>query len=437
MQHDSAPAASPSPGQRHYGLDWLRIAAFGLLILYHIGMVFAPWGWVIKSSHVYTALIPPMALLTPWRLPLLFAVSGYASAKLLARSEGPRGFAASRNARLLIPLAFGMAALVPIEMWIRVSERGYPGSYLQFWLGDYWRAGEFYGREFPSWEHLWFVAYLWAYTMVLVALVAWGGARIGRASERLVAWLSQRRRVLWAPIAMLAVAKLALMFVVAEHQGLFSDWSGHALFLPVFLFGFGMARAPALWPALARSWQPALAIAAAAGAVVVAVELSYPGEAIPPHALMAADRAGRVAMAWSMVLASFQLADRYWNRDHRWRRTLAEAVFPFYLFHHPAIILIAWWTLPLGLSAPAEFLLLVAGAMGVCTLVYLAGREIPLLRPLIGLGPSKPRTVAPAAAEGDAVGEGDREVAAAVGLDAADRLAPHQPPAMDAHEARP
>jgi glucan biosynthesis protein C len=27
---------------RHFGMDWLRIGAFALLILYHIGMVFVP-----------------------------------------------------------------------------------------------------------------------------------------------------------------------------------------------------------------------------------------------------------------------------------------------------------------------------------------------------------------------------------------------------------
>lgn len=29
---------------RHYGLDWLRIGAFALLILFHIGMYFVSWG---------------------------------------------------------------------------------------------------------------------------------------------------------------------------------------------------------------------------------------------------------------------------------------------------------------------------------------------------------------------------------------------------------
>jgi len=135
---------------RHYGLDWLRIAAFGLLIVYHVCMVFAPWDWVVKAPVTYPGLIAPMAALTPWRLPLLFAVSGYASRKLFAKSDGVRGFIASRNARLLIPWAFGMAVLVPPEMWVRVRETGYPFGLLHFWAGDYWRFGNFSARSFPS-----------------------------------------------------------------------------------------------------------------------------------------------------------------------------------------------------------------------------------------------------------------------------------------------
>ena len=33
---------------RHFGMDWLRIGAFALLILYHIGMVFVPWNFHVK-----------------------------------------------------------------------------------------------------------------------------------------------------------------------------------------------------------------------------------------------------------------------------------------------------------------------------------------------------------------------------------------------------
>ncbi|RYD20313.1 MAG: acyltransferase, partial [Lysobacteraceae bacterium] len=45
---------------RHYGMDWLRIGAFALLILYHIGMVFVPWNFHVKSLHVEDWVRLPM-----------------------------------------------------------------------------------------------------------------------------------------------------------------------------------------------------------------------------------------------------------------------------------------------------------------------------------------------------------------------------------------
>ncbi|MDV3458005.1 acyltransferase [Sphingomonas sp. HF-S4] len=389
-------ATTRSPqASRHYGMDWLRIAAFGLLIVYHVAMVFAPWAWVIHTPRAYPALIAPMALLTPWRLPLLFAVSGYASRKLFDRSGGALPFARSRASRLLVPLAFGMAVVVPVEMWVRVMEMGYPHAYLHFWAVDYWRAGSFYGREFPSWEHLWFVAYLAAYTLLLAAAIAWRGSAVLGFLDRAADWLAQGIRMLWVPVAALATLRLALLFVVAERQGLVSDWGGHSQYLPIFLFGFALAGAPQLWPAIKRVWKPAVVLAAVAGAAIVAIERAYPGTAVPPHAMMALDRAARVAMAWAMILVLFHIAETWWNRDHRWRKPLAEAVFPFYIVHHPAIVLIAWYSLPLGLAPLTEFMLLLSGTLATCLAFYGLGSRIGWLRPLIGLrprprGPSQP-----------------------------------------------
>lgn len=374
-------------GGRHYGLDWLRIAAFAVLILYHIGMVFAPWDWVIKTNHSYSALIAPMSLVTPWRLALLFAVSGYASWHLLSKMGDATAFAMSRSKRLLIPLAFGMAVLVPVEMWIRVAEVGYPHGYWRFWLHDYWRLGEYYGRLFPSWEHLWFVAYLWTYTMLLAAALAWRTARNVELIAGVIDWLMHGWRVLWVPAALLTCAKISLLFLVEEEHGLLRDWGGHAQYVPMFLAGFLLAGSPGLWPALRRVWKGALLLSVVTGAIVVAVEHSYPGETVPPHWVMAGERAAQVTMGWAMTVALFVLADLYWNRDHRWRRSIAEAVFPFYLIHQPAIVLITWLSLPLKLNAWVEFGVLLAGTGTACVLFYLLGRDIGWLRPFIGLGP--------------------------------------------------
>ena len=64
--------------ERRYDIDWIRVMAIGLLLLYHIGIVFQPWGvflGFLQSREPLEELWPPMALLNVWRIPLLFFVS--------------------------------------------------------------------------------------------------------------------------------------------------------------------------------------------------------------------------------------------------------------------------------------------------------------------------------------------------------------------------
>jgi hypothetical protein len=50
MQHNLSQPTEIA-GDRRVDLDWVRIGAFGLLILYHVGMFYVPWSWHIKSMH--------------------------------------------------------------------------------------------------------------------------------------------------------------------------------------------------------------------------------------------------------------------------------------------------------------------------------------------------------------------------------------------------
>lgn len=379
------PEGVRTASSRHYGLDWLRIGAFGVLILYHIAIAFSPWHWVVTTGHAYPALIAPMAAVTPWRLGLLFAVSGYASATLVARAATPHAFARERSRRLLIPLAFGMLAIVPLEMWVRVLEGGYPHGYLRFWLVDGWRVGTYYGVEFPSWEHLWFLVYLWTYSMLLAPFVATPHA--ARRMDRIAAWLSQGMRLLWAPIALMTTIRLAALFIVPEGQGLLHDVAGHSQYLPLFALGFLIARRPALWRALHRHARMAMLLAVIAGGVVVTVELQYPGDVVPPHLAMAGNRAARSVMAWAMVVALFHLADTLFNRDHRWRGTVGRAVFPAYIVHHPVIVLVTWFTLPLALNPWVEAAMLLVATLLSCVTAYALARALPGLGTLLGVPP--------------------------------------------------
>ncbi|HEV8691115.1 MAG TPA: acyltransferase family protein, partial [Ideonella sp.] len=123
---------APAP-PRLYFLDWLRAAAFGLLILYHVGMYYVSWDWHIKSPHAGDAIEPLMMLSSPWRLALLFLISGAATSMMLRpRSAGAaqrRPFLRERAWRLLPPLAFAMLVVVPPQSYFEVVEQaGYHGT---------------------------------------------------------------------------------------------------------------------------------------------------------------------------------------------------------------------------------------------------------------------------------------------------------------------
>jgi len=381
--------------QRHYGMDWLRIGAFALLILYHVGMVFVPWGYHVKTAHPADWVAVPMLLTNAWRLTLLFLVSGYASRALLTRSPGPGAFVRSRNARLLLPLVFGMAVIVPPQTWVElVTHHGYAQGYGWFFTHDYFRFGKLDGILMPTWNHLWFVVYLWVYTLVLALLLLLPRPATLQAAfdSAFSGW-----RALIVPLAYLLVFQVLLFRRGEETHDLFGDGIAHLAYFPAFLFGFGLAGSQKVLASFAKLWAPAAVAGLAGYAVVAWGELSWPGNTLPPHWASEAFRVAREIQTWATIAALIGIAERFLNRDHRWRPMLTEAVFPFYIIHQTVIVLVEFWLLPYGLPAPAEFAILVAATTAGCWAFYLVGREIAPLRPLIGLRRRVARPVPPPA----------------------------------------
>ena len=97
---------------RRYDIDFLRVFAFSLLILYHVGMLYAEGeGWHVKSAYQTDALNIPRLLVNQWRMPLLFIISGLAISFVWHKYSAGQ-FAARRTQRLMVPLLFGMAVIV-------------------------------------------------------------------------------------------------------------------------------------------------------------------------------------------------------------------------------------------------------------------------------------------------------------------------------------
>lgn len=387
-------------------LDWLRVSAFGLLILYHVGMFYVTWGWHVKSGHAGHALEPLMLFTNPWRLTLLFLVSG-AATRFMADKLSAGALAGKRTVRLLVPLLFAMAVIVPPQLYYEVVEKlGYQDSYLAFW-GRYLAAdGSFCGADgdcltLPSWGHLWFVAYLLAYTLLLAAMLALFRAPLHRLGD----WLAERLygwRLLVLPVLFFAAARLILLPMFEVTHAFFDDWYNQAASFAAFLFGFLLIKDGRVTAQCVRLRWVALAFFLAAYVAYARYAWVYRAEdAIPPDALIGLMRVVYAIDQWCAVVAALGFGALYLTRDGKWLRTLTVAVFPFYIIHQTVIIVVGHHLARLGLPALAEGAILVAATAAGCWLTFELARRVDPLRPLFGLGPrsraAPPLDPAPAA----------------------------------------
>ena len=376
---------------RRHDLDWVRILAFALLVLYHVGMYYVSWDWHVKSPHAGPALEPLMLLSSPWRLSLLFLVSGVASAFLFERTSG-REFLGTRSWRLLVPLVFGMLVVVPPQSYYEVVEKlpgGYHDGYLAFWArylaadGGFCRDGDC--LDLPTWNHLWFVAYLWVYTVVLWTLLRLAPPAPDRVQRWLDRVLSGPGVLLW-PAVFLVAARMLLVARFESTHALVDDWYNHAQYLPLFLLGWLLAHREAAWRRLEALRWPALVIAGCCYAFIAWYFQRY-AEVAPPDALRLAQRVAWGVNQWTAIAALLGFARRLAPGDGPARRYLTEAVFPVYILHQTIIVVAARWLRPLSLEPVLEGPLLVVLTFAVAFGAFECIRRVAPLRPLFGLRP--------------------------------------------------
>lgn len=370
---------TPAPSQRRADIDWIRIAAFGVLILYHVGLVYAPWDWHVHSPHTLPALGLAALVTNPWRLTLLFMVSGIALRFMVRKTPPARAFG-QRLSRLLPPLLFGVLVLVPPQSWIEAVEKGsFSGSLWAWWLSEFSPAGL---RDGVPLNHVWFVLYITVYSLAALALAS--APRIFGALEAGLAWLLSGGRLLLAPMIYLALLRLWVFPWAGLTNHITDDPYNHAMSLGVFLTGFLLALRDDVWTRFERMRWTALAIAAAS--LPALIYLSRPIDQPP-------STPANLAFAiyqWATICAVLGFGSRSLRgADGPALRYLTDAVFPCYLAHQTLLVIAAHVTKPWGLPAGVEAALLATFTLGGSLLVYEIVRRIPWIRPLWGLRPAQ------------------------------------------------
>jgi glucans biosynthesis protein C len=376
MPDATSPTDVDSPS-RLFFLDWLRILALGVLILYHVGMYYVRWDFHVKSPFAGPALEPWMRLSGPWRMDLLFMVSGAATCLMLQKGA-TWALLRARSKFLLLPLLCGIVLIVPPQSYFEVVQKyGYDGSYLQF-LGLYFTGYKNFCHNshcliLPTWNHLWFLPYLWVYTVLL-----WGAVKLLPGALVTSGYVAQRvlkgAGLALVPITIIFGVRMALFARFPATYAVAGDWFNHAMYFGMFVTGAALATQPRLWQRL-EQWRWLAVIAAlCCWAVLVGMR---PGKPLV-HMVIA-------TLQWGALVAAFGFAHRLLNVDHPLRQRLTEAVFPVYVLHQTVIIVCSQALLPLRWQPAIEGPVLVAATLLLSYAGYAAVRHMGFLRPWLGL----------------------------------------------------
>ncbi|MBI3198411.1 MAG: acyltransferase [Rhodospirillales bacterium] len=379
---------------RRADLDWLRVLAFGLLILYHAGMAWSGWSWHVTSPDSIDWLREAMRFLNRWRMPLLFLVSGAAIMLALGdRTSG--GFVVDRLKRLLLPLAFGMLVIVPPQVYLERLYRGqFTGSFFD-WLPQAFSGGAYPNGNF-SWHHLWFLAYVLVLTLVLLPVFLWARSPAGRDIVEGAGRTAARFGLQWLTVLPLAASILWLAPISHNINGLVGDWNGLVSYGALLLYGAFIFGSTDLLNALRRQRLLSLAIGITAYAVLYVgffqgtVRPVISPEARPGFALLSAIN----TMAWLFAILGF--AHRYLTARPAFLAEATEAVYPFYILHQTVTVIAVYWLLTMGVPPLAGFILAVVATFCGTWVIY-AGLVRPWrwVRPLFGLKSAYSRSARP------------------------------------------
>ena len=190
------PVVGGSARQHHYYyLDALRVMVVALLVVFHSGLVFAPFFYFVIANPERSMAIAVVAvgLQHPWQMPLLFFIAGMTSWHALGKRTAGE-YVGERVKRLLLPFMFGFVLLVPPQVYLDHLTIGYfEGDYLSF-VTLYFSDG--FGIGYVTWHHLWFVLYLFVLSLLVLPLcLMLRSRRCDHLRERMATLVSAPRRV--------------------------------------------------------------------------------------------------------------------------------------------------------------------------------------------------------------------------------------------------
>ena len=342
---------------RRHDIDWLRVITIGLLLIYHVTIVFQPWGvfiGFIQSDTSLEALWIPMSMINVWRIPILFFVSGMGVCFAIKKRNWIQ-LILERSKRILLPFVFGIICIVPIHVLI--------------WQ-HYYKQDMAYN---PQEGHLWFLKNIFIYVILLSPLFFF----LRKNDNGIIkTWL---KKLFKSPLGLLLIIAsfvLEANILDPESYEMYAlTLHGFILGMIAFLFGFiFIYSGETFWPMILK-WRW-LFILIALGLFLVRY---FVYELKATNYYMAVE-----SCFW--IFSMFGFAYRYLNHPSKTLTYLSQGAYPIYIVHMIFIYVGSILIIPLHIHVILKFILLVVFTFAGSILLYdLVLRRISFLRPLFGL----------------------------------------------------
>ncbi|WP_296383848.1 acyltransferase family protein [Winogradskyella sp.] len=338
--------------QRQYFVDWLRIGLIISVFFFHVGMIFKSEQWHVNSKESFEFLDPIMWWLHLWRMPLLFLVSGVGTYYAIGHRTSLQ-YLKERFTRLYIPFTVGFFTLVPLMVYVERIDNY--NSFLDF------IPHMFDGGPYPvgniSWHHLWFILYLFIISLLITPFLNYTkSGHYNMVRGRLIVLMTKCMSLNWLLPVIIGSQLILRQYFPKSTHALYNDWAYFMYYLIFFISGFMLFTSPKIIQALTRDRRLYLL------QTVILTFILFSLPTIFGQSAIVQDYARGITemiISLSCGLTAIGYFKRYFTKDHKYRKVMNEAIYPFYLLHQPALIFVGYFVLQWNVSYGLQALLII------------------------------------------------------------------------------
>jgi hypothetical protein len=374
--------------ERIYYLDWLRISAFGILILFHSWQPFTNFSWLLKSDNKTIAADIFTVFFHTWRLHLIFFVSGVGT--WLALRSSRRYFFHGRFLRLIVPFVFGAIVIVPCQYYYQKLQAGTDMGFMEFMIKyPEFQINKNLGYDLFLWIieigiHLWYLPYLFIMTLLTFPLLKRLEAR--GLSETFIRKLTKRPGFL-LPFALPIVITILVLKPIFPDYTSVADFFMYAWF---FVYGFIFIKEHAqLLPIVKKNNNVLLISGILSSLLLIAclLDKNLREAAFNPqynrYHIIVSVLLGISPFCWTLYFVS--LFSRKFNFNYKALTELNRSILPVYIVHQSIIVVVGFYIIKYVANGFLEFILIVLATIIGSMLAYYFINKFKATRFLFGL----------------------------------------------------